>query len=500
MSQGASPVVDPVKAIQDLLGRRRVLTVSNREPYVRKEGPDGEPQYEIRAGGLVTALTPVMRSCGGVWIAWEPDSEPDAEHRREQVPEEGPRFTLRQVPLSQTDVEQYYQGFANQALWPLCHYFVDRCHFDENEWSAYHDVNQRFADAVVDEEGDEDLIWIHDYHFCLAPKLIRERSRQRNPIAFFLHIPFPSQQVYRILPWRREVLMGMLGSDFIGFHTPGYVHNFLNACQAILGADVDYASGRFRWEGRNIDVSPYPIGIDTASFEEMANTEEVETSVPRLRSHVGVEKIVLGVDRLDYSKGILQRLFAVERLFDNYPQFRRKVTFIQVAVPSRTNVTEYEKLKREVDETIGRINGKYSDARWAPIIYIYRGLPRSELVSYFKAADVALITPLRDGMNLVAKEYVATHTDDDGVLVLSEFAGAGDEMKDGAVLVNPYSVQDMVTALEWALTMSPEERSRRMKLMREVVKKHDINYWLTSIVARTLEMSSLSRPATGDVP
>lgn len=486
---------DPTQTIQDLLGRRRVLTVSNREPYIRKQGPDGEVQYEIRAGGLVTALTPVMRSCGGVWIAWEPDGEP----RREQVPEAGPTFTLRQVPLSQEDVEQYYQGFANQALWPLCHYFVDRCHFDEHQWAAYHDVNQRFAEAVVDEEGPEDLIWIHDYHFCLAPKMVRDRSRNRNPIAFFLHIPFPSQQVYRILPWRREVLMGMLGADFIGFHTPGYVKNFLDSCHQILGADVDHASGRVRWEGRNIDVSPYPIGIDTTSFETMAESDELIESVPQIRSHVGAEKIILGVDRLDYSKGILERLLAVERLFDQYPHFRRRVTFIQVAVPSRTQVTEYERLKRSVDETVGRINGKYSDARWAPIIYIYRGLPRPELVSYFKAADVALVTPLRDGMNLVAKEYVASHTDDDGVLILSEFAGAGDEMKDGAVLVNPYSIMEIVTAMEWALTMAPEERSRRMKIMRDVVRKHDINYWLTSIVSRTLETSSLSMSSpTGD--
>lgn len=481
--------------IQELLGSRRVLTVSNREPYIRKTTPQGTIEYEIRAGGLVTALTPVMRSCGGVWIAWEPENEP----RREQVPGEGPCFTLRQVPLTKDDVEQYYQGFANRALWPLCHYFVDRCYFDERQWAAYHDVNQRFAEAVVDEEGEEDLIWIHDYHFCLAPKMIRERSRNDNPVAFFLHIPFPSQQVYRILPWRREVLMGMLGADFIGFHTPSYVKNFLDSCHQILGADIDHASGRVRWEGRNIDVSPYPIGIDTPSFESVAESDDVAEAVPRLRSHVGVEKIVLGVDRLDYSKGILERLYAVERLFDDYPHFRRKVTFIQVAVPSRTNVTEYERLKRSVDETVGRINGKHSDARWAPIIYIYRGLPRTELISYFKAADVALVTPLRDGMNLVAKEYVASHTDDDGVLILSEFAGAGDEMKDGAVLVNPYSVRDVVTALEWALTMSPEERSRRMKLMRDVVRRHDINYWLTSIVARTLETSSLSESAAGEL-
>jgi trehalose 6-phosphate synthase len=470
-------------SIHDILGSRRVLTVSNREPYAVSLGDDGELSFTERAGGLVTALIPVMRSCRGVWIAWDPEGQ----GRRTEVPTEGPSFTMHQVPLSADDVELYYQGFSNRALWPLCHYFVDRCHFDEHQWLSYQDVNQRFAEAVIEEESDDDLIWVHDYHFCLLPRMIRERSRRTNPIAFFHHIPFPAEQVFRILPWRREVLLGMLGCDLVGFHTETYVRNFLDACAGVLGADVDRGSGRVRWENRSIEVRAYPIGIDTSEFISIAEGPRCEERFPKLRDNVGAEKIILGVDRLDYSKGILQRLYAIERLFEKYEHFRGKVTFIQIAVPSRTEVKEYERLKRSVDETVGRVNGRFSDSGWAPVIYIYRGLPREQLVAYYRASDIALITPLRDGMNLVAKEFVACHVEDDGVLVLSEFAGAASELH-SALLVNPYSIPDMAVALEWALTMAPEERQRRMKTMRERVIRYDIRAWLHSMIEDALDI------------
>ncbi|MEM6370686.1 MAG: trehalose-6-phosphate synthase [Myxococcota bacterium] len=469
----------------DILGARRILAVSNREPYTRHVSEDGQVEFELRAGGLVTALTPVMRSSSGVWIA----GDSDGEARRDEVPHEGPQFLLRQVPLSEEDVESYYRGFANRALWPLCHYFIDACHFAESQFASYQDVNQRFAEAVVAEEGDADLVWVHDYHFMLLPKLVRERSRRRNPIAYFHHIPFPPEAVFRVLPWRREILVGLLGADFIGFHTEIYVKNFLESCAGILQADVDLASGRVRWDNRSIDVSAYPIGIETAEFEQMAGAQGTTERSEIIRRNIGAEKIVLGVDRLDYSKGILQRLYAIERLFELHPEFRGKVSFVQVAVPSRTAVKEYEELKRGVDETVGRINGRFSNSGWTPVIYLYRGLPREELVAYYRAADVCLITPLRDGMNLVAKEYVACKTDDDGVLILSEFAGASAEL-DTALLVNPYSIQDMAVALQWALTMEAGERQRRMKQMRDHVREYDVHKWLESIVSGSLRSGS----------
>lgn len=465
----------------DILGARRIVAVSNREPYTRRVDDSGHVEFELRAGGLVTALAPVMRSSRGIWIAWEPEGE----DRRDEVPSEGPQFILRQVPLSADDIKDYYRGFANRALWPLCHYFVDSCHFDESEYETYFDVNQRFAEAVVTEENDEDLIWVHDYHFMLLPKLVRERSRKNNPIAYFHHIPFPPEQVFRVLPWRREILNGLLGADFLGFHTDTYVKNFLESCAGVLKADVDLVSGRVRWDNRSVDVSAYPIGIETDQFEDMAKADATRQRSEAIRKNVGAEKFVLGVDRLDYSKGILQRLYAVERLFDLYPDFRGRVSFVQIAVPSRTAVKEYEDLKRNVDETVGRINGRFSNSGWTPIIYLYRGLPREELVAYYRAADVALITPLRDGMNLVAKEYVACKTDDDGVLVLSEFAGASSELET-ALHVNPYSIQDMAIALQWALTMEEGERKRRMKAMREHVREWDVHRWLRSIVSRSI--------------
>ena len=472
----------PEDPLSTLLNGRRLITVSNREPYVRKRSADGTERYEARAGGLVTALTPVMRRSGGVWVAWDEQGE----RRRVQVPDRGPKFTLRQVPLTTSEVRQYYHGFANRALWPLCHYFVGRCHFDEAEWNAYMRVNQRFAEAVVEEASERDIVWVHDYHFCLAPRMIRERQRAGGPIAYFLHIPFPAEAVFRVLPWRREILEGLLGSDVVGFHTQDYAKNFLECCASILGADVDVPAGRLRWEGRQVRVGVYPIGIEFSEFEDIAKKPEVEATVARIRANLGAEKVVLGVDRLDYTKGILERLNGIGRLFERHPQYRGKVTFVQIAVPSRTNVKEYHELKRLVDETIGRINGQFSHSGWAPIVYIYRGLERHDVVAYYRAADVALITPLRDGMNLVAKEYAASRVDDDGVLVLSELAGAGRDLGEGAVLVNPYSLEDVTCALDWALTMDREERRRRMRLLREQVQQTDIHAWLASILSDVL--------------
>lgn len=477
------------------------MLVSNREPYIRPSGGLGglggdggeRPRLQRRTGGLVTALEPVMRSCKGVWVAWDTDGGPNSKVRT-QVPDEPPQFTLSQVGLSDAEVRGYYHGFANRALWPLCHYFVDRCHFDAADWAAYSKVNARFADAAAAEARRDDLVWIHDYHFCLAPRLVRERRTLGGPIAFFLHIPFPAQEIFRVIPWRRELLTGLLGADLVGFHTNGYVANFLRACEQIVGADVDFATGEIRWQGRVVRAAAFPIGIDVAAFEQLATTEECKERCARIRSNIGGEKIVLGVDRLDYSKGIIERLHAIERLFDRHPAHRGKVTFVQIAVPSRGSVKDYADLKRRIDETVGRINGKLSDTGWSPILYIYRALTREDLVAYYRAADVALVTPLRDGMNLVAKEYCAAHTDEDGVLVLSEFAGAAERLSDAAIVVNPFGVDDVSAALDWALTMKTDERKRRMQLLRRGVAETDIHRWLDDILSAAMPATSIDAP------
>lgn len=454
----------------------RLVLLSNREPFTKKKAKDGEERWIQKPGGLVSALTPVMTRSDGVWIAWAPES---GETTRVLVPGgDAPSLMLRSVPLSQSEVRRYYQGFANRALWPLCHYLLDRCDFQEQDWETYRRVNARFADAVAEESREGDLVWIQDYHFCLAPKMVRERRRDGGPIAYFHHVPFPAAQVFRVLPWREDVLEGLLGADLVGFHTRNYANNFVTSCADILGAQVDEAAGQVLYHGRSTQVGWFPIGIDVKAHEELARSEAVEARVAEIGKKVSGEKIILGVDRLDYTKGILERLYAFERLLERNPSYRGKVSLVQIAVPSRTAVEDYQTLKRRVDETVGRINGQYSRLGWTPVSYQYRGLPKEELVAQYRAADVALVTPLRDGMNLVAKEYVACRIHDDGVLVLSEFTGASEDLGRDSVLVNPYNINDVANALDFALKMDPEEQRTRMRRLRTRVAMRDIDWWL----------------------
>jgi trehalose 6-phosphate synthase len=472
------------RAAEDLLAKRRLVVVSNREPYRRVE-VDGDTVWQRTTGGLVTALDPVMRRCHGTWIAWEPNSE-NGEGSREKVPGEPPRFTLRRVPLLRAEVERYYDGMANNALWPLCHYFVDRCHFDQEQWREYVEINRRFADAVVAEAGDDDLVWIHDYHFCLLPELVRERG-VRSPIAFFLHIPFPARELFQIFPWRRELLTGLLGADLVGFHSPSYADHFVACCRDLLGAEVDPAGRTIRWQGRTVRAGAFPIGIDVEAFAELAGEPAIAARSEEIREHLQGGKLIFGVDRLDYSKGIPARLHAIDALFEAHPEHRRRVTFVQVAVPSRSRVREYREIKSRIDELIGRINGRHGDAEWQPIRYSNDALPRAELVAHYLAADVALVTPLRDGMNLVALEFCACRPNEDGVLVLSEFAGAAEHLGAGALVVNPFAVHEVAEALHRALTMEPDEQARRMRAAREQVFGNDERRWMESVLAAIAE-------------
>ena len=486
----ATPAGVRTGLVRRLLGDRRLLLVSNREPYVRKRTPEGI-RFERTTGGLVTALEPVMRESGGVWVAWQPEGEareptvPD--ERRFQVPADGPQFTLRQVPLSKSEVARYYYGFANRALWPLCHYFVDRCRFEEEEWRQYERINDRFADAVVDEAKAGDVVWVHDYHFCLLPQKIRQRRRHAGPIAFFLHIPFPTEEVFRVLPWRRQVLEGMLGADLVGFHTEEYAGDFLGCCERLLEADVDYQRQVVHWGGREVRVGVFPIGIDVEEFRAAATTPEAAERVARIRQGLGGAQLVLGVDRLDYSKGILERLHAVDVLLDTHPELRRRLVFLQLAVPSREQVLDYRELKRQVDEMVGRVNGKHGTANWQPVRYLYRAVPREELVAYYRAADVCLVNPLRDGMNLVAMEYVACQQGGEGVLVLSELTGAARTLGDGALLINPFAIQETAETLEVALSMDAGERRQRMQRLFARVAACDVHGWLERILSAALE-------------
>lgn len=474
-----------------ILGKRRLVLVSNREPYIRKRLQNGQYRLERTTGGLVTALEPVMRQCGGVWVAWNPGHD-STEEQRYEVPNNGGGFSVRQVPLTATEVRRYYHGFANRALWPLFHYFIDRCFFDESEWGHYVKVNERFADAVHEETRPGDLIWVHDYHLCLLPDLIRNRQGS-GPIAFFLHVPFPTEEVFKILPWRRELVQGLVGADLVGFQTPRYAGDFLGCCDRILGARVDHDRGVVEWGGRKVRVADFPIGIDVREFEKLARSPEVSERARRIRQNLRVEKLVLGMDRLDYSKGILERLHAIDLLFQRYPEHRGRTGFLQVAVPSRTRVEEYRTLKHQIDEMVGRINGQYGGPDWQPIRYLYRSLPRAELVAYYRAADIALVTPLRDGMNLVCMEYCASRVDGDGVLVLSEFTGAAEFFESGALMVNPFGPERVAECLHEGLKMERPEAERRMAVLRKQVAAFDVHGWLTKTMTTAIRQVSPER-------
>jgi trehalose 6-phosphate synthase len=431
------------------------------------------------AGGLVSALLGVFKATGaGLWVAWAGSGAPerDPASARADLPPAAPFFTQRWVNLSERDVSQSYYGFSNRGLWPLSHYFVGRCQFNADQWQSYRRVNDTFAGVVVEELRDDDVVWVQDFQIALVPALIR-RARPQVTLGYFWHVPFPEPSVFGILPWRAQVLEGMLGSDVIGFHLESYAHNFLACVERFLGFSIDWVRKTIAVGAREVRVVAWPIGIDTAHFEALARDPEVVQRSARIRRQLNSDRIVLGVDRLDYTKGILERLRGFERFLEESPTFRRRITFVQIAVPSRERVDEYRRMRADIDETVGRITGRFTTEGWVPIRYLYRSIPPAELAAYYTAADVALITPLRDGMNLVAKEYVATRLADDGILILSEFAGAAEDMPE-AVRVNPYNIDDVAEQLHRAITMSPADTRARMAKLRERVREHDVRWWL----------------------
>jgi len=453
---------------------QRVIVVSNRLPFTLKRSGDGW-RTEKSAGGLAVAMNPILKQTAGIWIGWSGEASGIRDDKRERLLRQwAERERYFTVDLPPEVARGFYEGFSNQALWPLFHHFPALLNFDPNEWKAYVKANELFRDVILEHLGPNDLVWVHDYHLMLLPRLLREAAPQAR-VGFFLHIPFPSSAVFRILPRREELLEGLLGADYLAFHTYRYLQHFRNSALRLLG--IDSHMDRVETVGRTVRLEALPIGIAPEQFTKLLDEDETTRKrLAEMRERFRCCRVLLAVDRLDYTKGIPERLRAFRRLLSDAPHLRGQVVLVQVAVPSRERIPMYKELRQEVDELIGQINGEWSTPDWTPLIYLRRNLPRTELTALYALADVAWVTPLRDGLNLVAKEYVACHPEGDGVLVLSEFAGAAAEMGE-AFIVNPYDEERTAEAVARALALPPEARRERMSALYKRVTQNNVFSW-----------------------
>ena len=469
----------------------KTIIVSNRLPLqVKLE--DEQLHITPSVGGLATGMKSVHSEGNGLWIGWSGLTQEELDERLEdEVIRAVKKEKCATVPLTRDDIDKFYFGFSNRTLWPLFHYFMEYTEFEQSFWESYKTVNEKFARVVLEHANDGDTVWVHDYQLLLLPKLIRE-SKPGISIGFFLHIPFPSYEIFRTFPWREEVLEGMLGSDLIGFHTYDYERHFLSSVKRILRLEVNFNEILFK--DRIIKVDSFPMGIDYDKFHEAArehlakSPSERSDLQKRLDEHIHTDeetKLILSIDRMDYTKGIPNRIRAFEYFLNKYPQFRKKVRLVMLAVPSRSNVPQYQLLKKETDELVGRINGQFATVSWTPIWYFYRSLPFENLIDLYTSSDIALITPVRDGMNLVAKEYIATRVRKDGVLILSEMAGAAQEMNE-ALLINPNNFEAMADTLKKALEMPLGEQKKRNKVLQRRLKRYSIDKWAAEFF-RSLE-------------
>jgi trehalose 6-phosphate synthase len=498
-------MIDQLDFINQLGARlrgRRLVVVSHREPYVHARA-DGRVVCRTLAGGLVAALDPVMRACGGTWLAHgggDADREVVDERDRVRVPEGERGYVLRRVWLDdEAERRRYYDGFANGALWPLCHRAFVRPRFDPDDWAAYRAVNRRFADAVLDEVGGDDaLVLVQDYQLALVPRLLRD-ARPDLTIAHFWHIPWPSHDVFGVCPWADEILDGLLANDLLGFHVEEYRDAFLETVDRRVEAVVDHGRARVRHRGHATSVAAVPIGVDADEIAGSAASPAVTAEVDQLRASLRLEDqlVGLGVDRLDYTKGIPERLRAIDRLLALHPEYRRRFTFLQLGPISRSGVPEYARLGDEVRGLAAGINARHAVGSWEPIRLLVGDHPRRTLLAYYRLADLCVVSPLHDGMNLVAKEYVATRTDGGGALVLSRFAGAARELE-GAILVNPFDVDGFARAIKRALELPDPEARGRMARMQAAVRGATVYHWAARLIGRASDtgVTPASRPVS----
>lgn len=460
--------------------QRNLILVSNREPYIHEKS-NKKIKVNRAFGGLVTALDPLMQKNGGTWIAWgsgNADFEVCDHQNKIMVPPERKKYTLKRIPISKEEETLFYKGYANSVLWPLFHIFIEKIKVDDEFWNMYYTINKRFASSILEEIDEDSLIWIHDYHLALVPGFIKEKVPEAK-IAYFWHIPWPPWEIFGALPEREDILNGMLQADIIGFHTRSYVENFISCSQK--KANVKINKDVVKVNNHKTKVVSMPLGINYSSYSiDPSKNKDLEKEKNRLEQAYKVDSIILGIDRLDYTKGILNRLKAFEYFLKDNPEFHEKVVLIQIATPSRYEIDEYHNMKKNIDETVGRINAEFRTADWTPVKYFFRRIPQQLLLAYYQVSDIALLTPIRDGMNLIAKEYIAARKKE-AVLILSEFAGASEELNE-AIIVNPYDIHSTADALKTAITMPTEEKKNRFNELKKKIKQHDSSWWLTQFI------------------
>lgn len=472
-----------------LLQGKTLLIVTNREPYVHSYDNGGDIQCAVPAGGVTAAMDPIMQEVGGTWIAWGSGNADDfmSDARgRVRVPPSRPQYTLKRVRLSPAEVQKFYYGYCNEGLWPLSHGLISKVRFEKSWWHAYRRVNQKFAAAVLDQAGADDIVWIHDYHLTLLPQMLK-KANPRLAVVFFWHIPWPQYDAFRICPEHKAILDGLMACDLLGFHIPRYGRNFLECAERSFGA------ARLRTK-KIPRVASFPISIDVRDIEAVANSKRVETRMVQLRKRYNLDGRLVGcgVERLDYTKGIPERLEALEMLFERHPEFREKFTFLQLCSPSRGEISEYRSIKASVVAITERINSKFGTINWTPVVVFHKKVPFEQIIAMYRMADVAVVSPLVDGMNLVAKEFIAAQVDEKGVLVLSEFAGAAGSLTN-VIKCNPFERDSFAEHIREALEMPEEARRAMIRLAREEVRSHTVFDWMDTFLTSAADVAHDTR-------
>jgi len=464
---------------------KRIFIISNRLPITVKRKKD-RLEFSLSVGGLASGLTSIFKNENCIWIGW-PGLAVKTDAEKKQITDELKKLRMIPVFLSNQEIKKGYEGFCNITIWPLFHYFLQYTDFKNDLWEVYKQVNQKYFRQLESIITEDDIIWVHDYHLMLLPGIIREKMSKIS-IGYFLHIPFPSYELYRTLPWREEILRGLLGADLIGFHTYDYARHFLSAVNHLL--DISYISNQIVFEQRVLKVDSFPLGIDYNMYADGAQNPNVAKLLQKHRSKLESCKIILSVDRLDYSKGIVNRLKAFSSFLEKYPQYKEQVSLFLIVVPSRIKVPQYQKIKQEIDREVGSINGQYNTISWIPVHYFYRSFNFNNLAAFYQLADIALVTPLRDGMNLVAKEYLASRQNMPGVLILSELAGAAIELNE-ALVVNPNNINDIVLNIKAALDMPAEEQRERLVSLQKKLERYTNHNWAEDFFERLREVKKL---------